>query len=108
MCISLAKESRGVMLSIENISLRQWVTPMDEEHPGAGVPFRVEEVSPPFILASSLTGGIVVFDYRNTQLSTMHEKYVAKFRKLWKKCEAQEEEELANLPASVHLPDDCI
>lgn len=73
------------MMRLEDLKLGEWYVVLTKDSRMCGAPLRVQEISPPFVLALDFMDDMVVIDTRTERLGTVTPQYVRKFRRLWKK-----------------------
>jgi hypothetical protein len=85
-------------MHLEDLKVGEWYVVLTQGAQMSGAPVCVKEISPPFVLVVDFMDDIMVVDTRVQQIGAANPKYVAKFRRMWKKRMAQKRAEAAEQP----------
>lgn len=88
-------------MNIENLRIGKWYVVLTPGAQMCGAPIQVKEVSPPFVLVEDFMGDMMVVDTRTQHIGAANPKYVAKFRRMWKRKKEQNRAEDEDTPLCI-------
>ena len=83
---------------LEDLKVGRWYVVLTPGAQMCGAPICVKQVSAPFVLVEDFMGDMMVVDTRTQQIGAANSKYVAKFRRMWKRKKEQNRAEVEDTP----------